>query len=509
MNNLKTILIGVCLLISTLGFAQPYAIPGGALGLAKDVRGAYAGSTTPKILIVDRLTDDSSNNGSNKGSLRWCLTRSYPRVILFEVSGYINLKSYLRVSNDNISIYGQTAPSPGVTVSGVDVVDFRCDNVVMQHLRFRSAYAGSSQIDAMSLYNADNIFVDHCSFSYAKDESVGIAGSSDDMSGVITFQNCIFSNPLSGKDGKGLLSGRNVVCASVLRSAFIHCAIRSPYPNGESYSKWENVNTIAYNPAYWGQELSGGNNPELNIIGNVWKAGPNTSGQRQVVRFRSGLSSGTKVYMYNNYSPKRVGSSEWDGVAVYQDSRDSSDYKVDSPFSWGETNVYTYNVLEDSLVANAGARPWDRDSVDIIALNDMVKGTGEWITYQSEAYYPNLAENKVTLDIPDSPHSDSGNGYTNLEMWVCNFTAGNLSVGQTINNISGYSIYPNPATNYLTVDGEPGGNVEIINISGKVVIQEELIQNKTKIDISDCRPGIYLARLKKNEKVNSLKFVKQ
>ena len=507
MKKYKLISIGLGLLCATICLSQPYAIPG-ALGLAKNVRGAYAGSSSPTVIIVDRLTDDSGNNGSNKGSFRWCLTRSYPRIILFEVSGYINLTSYIRVTSDYVSIYGQTAPSPGITVSGIDVVDFRCDNVVMQHIRFRSAYAGSSQIDALSLYDADNVFVDHCSFSYAKDESVGISGSSDDMSGVITFQNCIFSNPLAGQDGKGLLAGNNVLSASVLRSAFIHCGIRSPYPNGSSYTKWENVNTIAYNPAYWGQELSGGNNPEFNIIGNVWKAGPNTSGQRQVVRFRSSLSSGAKAYLYNNYSPKRVGGSEWNGVAVFQDSRDSSNYKVDSPFSWGETNYYSYKVLEDSLVANAGARPWNRDSVDIIALNDMVNGTGKWITYQSEAYYPKLAENKITLDIPVSPHADSGNGYTNLEMWVYGMANKVYTANHILKSSSDCFIYPNPTTDYLIFNGRPDSGIKIINSSGQVISQNDIVENRTRIDISTCKPGMYFVVFRKNGNIDSRKFIK-
>jgi len=206
MYKIKTILFSVILLACINSYSQPFAIPG-ALGFAKNVRGAYAGSSTPTILTVDRLTDDMGNNGSNKGSFRWCLTQTFPRIILFEVSGYINLTSVIRVYTDYVSVYGQTAPSPGITVSGVDYVDIRCDYVVMQHLRFRPSYNGTAAIDAMSLYNADNIFIDHCSFSYAEDECFGMSGSSDDMTSNVTVQNCIFSWPLNYNNGKGLLAG--------------------------------------------------------------------------------------------------------------------------------------------------------------------------------------------------------------------------------------------------------------------------------------------------------------
>ena len=422
MKILKFTFLGLALLMCIWGYSQPYAIPG-AMGFAKNVRGAYAGSSNPAILYVDRLTDDMGNNGVDKGSLRWCLTQSGPRIILFEVSGYINLTSYIRVTQDYVSIYGQTAPSPGVTISGVNVVDFRCNYVVMQHLRFRSSYDnyGGEQIDALTFADGSNVFIDHCSFSYSEDECLGIGGSFGEN---LTVQNCIFSWPLHYNTGKGLLVFSNSAdSVSILRNAFIHCADRNPFPNGAGYTAFETVNTISYNAAYFGQSYTSGNAPHINIIGNEWRSGPNSSGQRQVVRIRSGMDADASFYLLNNYSPSRVGTSEWDGVVYYEDSsKDSTDFKSSTPFSDYETNYYSYTALDDSLVANAGARPWDRDSVDILALNDMVNQTGSWITYHSQAYYPQLAQNTITLNAPSSPHSDSGDGYTNLEKWVYEMT---------------------------------------------------------------------------------------
>ncbi len=426
MKNLKITFLVLALLMCICGYSQPYAIPG-AMGFAKNVRGAYAGSSNPAILYVDRLTDDMGNNGVDKGSLRWCLTQSGPRIILFEVSGYINLTSYIRVYDGYVSIYGQTAPSPGITISGINVVDIRCSNVVIQHLRFRSSYSnfGVGQIDALSLTSGSNVFIDHCSFSYAEDECLGVSG---DFGKNLTVQNCIFSWPLHYNTGKGLLVlSSNADSISILRSAFINCADRNPYPNGRGYKAFETVNTISYNAAYFGQSYNYGDAPQVSIIGNVWRSGPNSSSQREVVRIRDSMDIDASFYLYDNYSPLRTGSSEWDGVVDYEHNpRDSSDFKSSTPFIDFETNYYSHTVLEDSLVANAGARPWDRDSVDILALNDMATDTGHWITYQSEAYYPPLAQNTSTWVVPTNPHINSGNGYTNLEMWVYEMSKGTL-----------------------------------------------------------------------------------
>lgn len=461
---MKTKLIILLSFIAIISWGQN-AIPNGAYGLGKEVRGAYAGSSNPTILYIDTLIDADYNSDATHGSLRWALTETYPRIILFEVSGYINLSTYIRIVSDYVSIYGQTAPSPGITISGVDVVDIRCREVVMQHLRFRSAYDGTSQVDALSIYGSQKIFIDHCSFSYAEDETFGISGPAGDESDSITVQNCILSNGLTGSDSKGLLAGDGVFGASVVRSAFINNAQRNPYPNGADYVKWENINTISYNAAYYGMAINGGDQAEIAIIGNTWKAGPESTGEREVLRVRT-MGTGDDVYMYDNYSPTRVGTSEWDGVAYYDSgTEDSSLYKVDNVFDWVETDYYSYTALEDSLSDNAGARPWDRDSVDIIAINDMVNGTGEWIDSQSEAYYPTLAENTATPDVPLNPHAVSTGGYTNIEWWA-------YSIGADTT--------PTPPT-------PPGGDTTIyrFNVAGNDAISDSGWYNYNKYYTGD------------------------
>jgi hypothetical protein len=407
------------------GYGQEkLAIPG-AMGFAKNVRGAYSGSDTPTIIYVDRLTDDMGNNGSNKGSFRWCLTRNYPRIILFEVSGYINLTTYIRVYNDNVSIYGQTAPSPGVTISGDDVVDFRCDNVIVQHLRFRSSYNGSEQRDALTITAGSNVLLDHCSFSYSEDECLGVGAT---FGSNLTVQNCIFSWPLHYNTGKGfLINAGPADRISLLRSAFVHCADRTPYPNSANYTAFETVNTLTYNAAYFGQSYSGGNNAKVSVLGNIWRLGPNSSAEREVVRIRNGMDDGSKFYVSGNYSRKRISeSSEWNGVVYFEDaSKSAADYRSTTPFSGFESQSFEYSQLDSLLIADAGARPWDRDSVDILALNDMINQTGRWITYHSEAYYPELEQNTTTLNVPGNPHQDlDGNGFTNLEEWLHGLAGG-------------------------------------------------------------------------------------
>jgi hypothetical protein len=84
------------------------------------------------------------------------------------------------------------------------------------------------------------------------------------------------------------------------------------------------------------------------------------------------------------------------------------------------------SAVEDYVIANAGARPADRDSVDIRLINDVRNGTGSIIDSQDDVGgWPVLGRNTRVLSLlPGKPHSDNdGDGYTNLEEWLHAFAA--------------------------------------------------------------------------------------
>ena len=86
------------------------------------------------------------------------------------------------------------------------------------------------------------------------------------------------------------------------------------------------------------------------------------------------------------------------------------------------SGLMTMNVrnVEDYVLANAGARPADRDAVDIRIVNDVRNGQGRIIDSQDEVGgWPNLAQNHRTLNLPANMHDDDNrDGYTNLEEWL-------------------------------------------------------------------------------------------
>src|SRR4029453_13697481 len=75
-------------------------------------------------------------SASGTGSLKACIDATGPRTCIFEVSGAIALTADMAIRNGNLTIPGQTAPSPGIMIRG-GPFSIRGSDVLIQHLRFR------------------------------------------------------------------------------------------------------------------------------------------------------------------------------------------------------------------------------------------------------------------------------------------------------------------------------------------------------------------------------------
>ena len=172
--------------------AQVKAFPG-ALGFGEYITGGRTGS----VYHVTNLAD------TGKGSFRDAVSKSN-RIIVFDVSGYITLKTAVSCSN-NLTIAGQTAPGGGVGFRGGEISFYRRKNIICRHIRVRpGSETASTGDDAIALTDGRQIIMDHCSIAFAPWNNVdGVAATNYTTYPLdsITFQNCLDANPTGQQFG--------------------------------------------------------------------------------------------------------------------------------------------------------------------------------------------------------------------------------------------------------------------------------------------------------------------
>lgn len=270
-------------LMSAAALAQTPAFPG-AEGHGRYVTGGRGG----KVVHVTNLND------SGTGSFREAV-KSGNRIIVFDVAGVIALKSDLKIG-DNITILGQTAPSPGITLRYYTVQPG--NNNIIRFLRIRRGEEKNINdgADATWQRNKTGIIFDHCSFSWSIDEVASFYDNNN-----FTMQWCTIAESLTnpghskGAHGYGGIWGCKL--ASFHHNFVGHLMNRGPRFNGARYGwtgytsnkeystyKWQNAvqaenvdfrNCVMYNAQ--GTCYGGPGGGQINIVNNYYKAGPSHS----------------------------------------------------------------------------------------------------------------------------------------------------------------------------------------------------------------------------------------
>ena len=236
-------------------------------------------------------------NDSGPGSLRTAVSGSAKKIVVFDVSGVIALKSDLKIGA-NTTIAGQTAPYPGITLR-YRTVRPDADNVIVRFIRVRRGQEKDVNDGADAIWTRENdgMIFDHCSFSWSIDEVASFYDNNN-----FTMQWCTAAESLNnaghgkGAHGYGGIWGGKL--ASFHHNMIAHVTNRVPRFNGARYEwdgyksnamydeyKWanpvqaENVdfrNCVMYN---WGNSngcYGGPGGGQINIVNNYYKGGPAT-----------------------------------------------------------------------------------------------------------------------------------------------------------------------------------------------------------------------------------------
>lgn len=371
------------------------------------------GTATPagrggRIIIVTNLED------SGPGSLRAAVDASGPRIIVFEVSGRIDLRSDLVLRRPFCTIAGQTAPAPGIMLTGRTLA-VQTHDILVQHLSIRVGdeswgAGGSRSADGIQITGEDasNIVFDHVSASWSIDEIVGIGYGIRD----ITFSNCLFAEPLNrslhpkGAHGYGMLiaDGSSRIC--LIGNLLAHAIARMPRIQGASVLM---VNNLFYNKGGSVFASLGSNKGQptvLTAVGNLFLDGSGGVPGRAFADV--GMAPGSSIHEEDNVYP---------GGVIH---RLSAAAKALKEKLWIEGMNYLGDPEKEvtaAIVLKAGARPGARDAVDRRIVADLLARRGVIIDCQGQVGgWPLLARENRPFPMPAEPNGDhDGDGYTNIE----------------------------------------------------------------------------------------------
>jgi hypothetical protein len=433
-------------------------------------------------------------NDSGTGSFRAAVTGGSNRIIVFDVGGVIPLTKDISFK-DNITILGQTAPYPGITLRYYTVQPG--NNNIIRFIRFRRGQEKdiNDGADACWQRQKTGIIFDHCSFSWSIDEVASFYDNNN-----FTMQWCTIGESLvdaghgKGAHGYGGIWGGKL--ASFHHNMILHVANRSPrfngarynwtgYTNNKLYSEynWQNAvqaenvdfrNCVIYNAngCYGGP--GGG---QINMVGNYYKSGPAATIDRltTVSIGNSGNASGhseywtmtSRYYLEGNLIDGAA--AEWSkmkydsDVPTYNGQRYTNDpnhyygsdltytkvngtdclpIKLDSPAPAGEVTTHAAAMAFEKIQLYCGAS-LHRDEVDARYMTEAKNKTA--------TYTGSVTKKKGLIDVV----ADC-NGYTEA-----NFPTGERSASEytvkdgipdawakangldpTKNNASGYDLDP-------------------------------------------------------------------
>ena len=454
---MKNILLTIVMAVGTMTAIAQEEIPAfpGAEGHGRYITGGRGG----EIRHVTNLND------SGAGSLREALQGNDAKTIVFDVSGYIDLKSQLDITS-NTTIAGQTAPYPGITLRYYTIYFGKCDNVIVRFLRFRRSQVKDVNDGADATWGRkhNQIMLDHCSFSWSIDEVASFYDNNN-----FTMQWCTVSESLTnpghskGAHGYGGIWGGKL--ASFHHNLIAHVTNRAPRFNGARY-QWDGYKTNMYYDQYqWGNYVQAENvdlrncvmynyqsgsacyggpgGGYINIVNNYYKAGPSNNSNKTVTKVTVGASGNstpeeligmTSRYFINgnyvtaagsgkeaNYDWKGV---DYDGGTILVDGeryskdpnhmygnnvtyaeKDGVDYvkiKLDEPCPTGDVTTHTAEKTYEKVIAYCGASLY-RDDVDSRNMEEVRTGTA--------TYTGPVTKKPGQLDFINDPEGEQNEAY--------------------------------------------------------------------------------------------------
>lgn len=298
----------------------------------------------------------TSLDDAGPGSLRDAVSEPN-RVVVFDVAGVIRTTSQI-AGKSNLTIAGQTAPAPGVTLYGPGISFSGQSNIVMRHIRLRGSInnsRGSKQLNVAD--SGSNMIFDHLSISWGRWDNLGFT----DKASKITLQDSIVAEAIDPQRFGALIDSADGI--TVVRTLWANNQNRNP----KGKAQLQYVNNVIYN---WGSGGYGGGHSaavwKQDLINNLFIAGPSSKGAAL-----GGFATTDHLYAAGNLVDLNC-DGQLNGTEPARDSfRSMKDDSGSPTFFEAPLNTSTVPVTVlpareafERVVSQAGAFPSHRDTTD-------------------------------------------------------------------------------------------------------------------------------------------------
>jgi len=353
-----------------------------------------------------RFVENRNNTGT--GSFRNAVIDDNAKIIIPLLGGYIHLTSDVEIGS-NTTILGGFAPSGLCFRNRIPRVSYE-SQVIIRHIKSRKGdLDNTSDIDAFTARDSNQVMIDHCTFSWSIDEVASFTNM-----GNTTIQNTMIYEPLDrsfhpdGAHGFGSIFGGDN-CA-MYKCILAHSYLRNPRLSG-GHIGLQIVNSVFYN---WQQRSTrGGSLSECALYFNYYKPGPATGAERGTTNTNRWPEAKTHFVFpladgddYVNNSGKfwlegnklvgrpeidddqwlgaRLGSSS-ETIAYLELSKNKDEFGNLVPFISKEELREIYpTLIEDAdqaylhVLANAGDNLAGRDSLDTRVISEITNRTAQF-----------------------------------------------------------------------------------------------------------------------------------
>lgn len=177
-----------------------------------------------------------------------------------------------------------------------------------------------------------------------------------------------------------------------------------------------------------------------------------------------------------------------------------------------------YNVMKNISLFD---RYWDASAeVPYLLGKSSTAATGTFVSYDDEEAIAKKAQYVINHNARgviiweitgDYIETSPGSGIIastpladTLNNVFCN--TGSVSFANPV-PLKSTAVFPNPATDQLNITTQIPADIEILDLAGSGVVKYKSY-GKTKLDISQLLPGVYILRIINKEKVSAAKFIK-